>query len=164
MHTDKLNKWLALVANLGVIAGIISLAIEIQQSNQIAIASNEIAIRQLYAAGTESVYENADMPGFLAKVGDPDAVLTDRERVLGIYYVSRLFNTWNAIERAYATGMVSVTTLSVAKDDIRVMVESYPALEYAFRDVVDGYPSYNNSEIHQTVSRLLNELEPNSGE
>ena len=34
MNTDSVNKWLTLAANIGVIAGIIFLAIEVQQNNE----------------------------------------------------------------------------------------------------------------------------------
>lgn len=35
MNMDKLNKWLMLAANLGVIARIILLAVELQQNNSL---------------------------------------------------------------------------------------------------------------------------------
>mgnify|MGYP000153020524 CR=1 FL=1 len=35
MNMDKLKKWLMLAANLGVIAGIILLAVELQQNNSL---------------------------------------------------------------------------------------------------------------------------------
>lgn len=38
MNTDKLNKWLSLIANTGVLVSIIFLALEINQTNQIANA------------------------------------------------------------------------------------------------------------------------------
>ena len=33
MYFDKLNRWVSLVANIGVVAGIFFLAIELRQSN-----------------------------------------------------------------------------------------------------------------------------------
>ena len=42
MNLDSLNKWLALVANLGVIAGIFFLALETQQNSELI----EMQVRQ----------------------------------------------------------------------------------------------------------------------
>lgn len=39
MKIQKLNNWLTLLANVGVIAGIVFLGIEVQQSSNIAIAN-----------------------------------------------------------------------------------------------------------------------------
>ena len=41
MHSDRLNKWLTLGANLGVLAGLALLVVEIRQSNQLALAQIE---------------------------------------------------------------------------------------------------------------------------
>lgn len=35
MNVDQINRWLMLAANIGVIAGIVFLAVEIQQNNEL---------------------------------------------------------------------------------------------------------------------------------
>lgn len=48
MNTDSVNKWLTLAANIGVLAGIIFLSIEIRQTNRIAntqFLANDLATR-----------------------------------------------------------------------------------------------------------------------
>lgn len=155
MHADQLNKWLALVANLGVIAGIVFLAFEIRQSNRIAIATSEIALRQTYGALSESVMESPEMAEVLFKAKSPDATLSGAERVMGEFYIARELNTWRAVERAHANGMASSTSLDAAIDDIRLIFREYPGLRYAFEGTVEGYPANSQSVVYRTVTELL---------
>ena len=55
MDTEKLNKWVSLLANIGVLAGIVFLGLEIRQSNRIAMASAELSIRDHYFAHNQMV-------------------------------------------------------------------------------------------------------------
>jgi len=55
MDPDKLNKWLALIANFGVVAGIIFLAVEMRQ-NQITLEQNQTLMKleyELQVAGSQ---------------------------------------------------------------------------------------------------------------
>ena len=63
MDLDKLNKWLTLVANLGVVAGIVFLAIEIRQ-NQVSIDRNSELMEREYqlqvADGLKAIADSVD--------------------------------------------------------------------------------------------------------
>lgn len=95
------------------------------------------------------------MAEVLFKASSPDASLSGAERVMGTYYIAREFNTWGAVERAFANGMTSPTALEAAKDDIRVIFEGYPGLRFAFEETVYSYPANSQSEIYRTVVELL---------
>ena len=41
MKLDKVNQWLSLVVNLGVVAGIVFVAVEVRQNNQMAVLQRE---------------------------------------------------------------------------------------------------------------------------
>ena len=61
MEIDKLNRWLMLAANIGVIAGILFLAVELQQNNELMAAQDrynryEVATRPFnFLIGDESI-------------------------------------------------------------------------------------------------------------
>ena len=93
MDNNGLNKWLTLVANLGVIAGIVFLAYEIRLSNQIAVSTTEVALRESYGSSNETVYTSPEIAEVLYKARDPDAELSGPERLMGEYYIARMFNT-----------------------------------------------------------------------
>ena len=61
MNTDNLNKWLTLAANLGVIAGILFLAIEIQQNNEALGLQARLDREDVIRAGLQKRMVNPDL-------------------------------------------------------------------------------------------------------
>ena len=102
MDMDRANRWLTFGANIGVIVGILFLAVEIRQSNRIAIASTEIDVRNSFASSNRSLYSDSDFAELIVKISDVDAQLTPAEEWRVYQYVLEGVNTWLAIETAYA--------------------------------------------------------------
>ena len=159
MDAEKLNKWLGLIANLGVIVGIAFLVLEIRQSNRIAIASNEIELRKGWAGINEVIVSNMQVAELLAKARNRDAEFTQPQVEIIDAYVARQFNDWNAIEKAYENEMVSATTLNVAKEDIKWTIDTYPAFRSFYRLHIDTYPSDSESAIYKAVAQHLEHTE-----
>ena len=67
MDKNRLNQWLSLAANLGVIIGIIFLVLELQQNSAIATAQ----VRLEYAAGWRSIDETRQSDSFAATLAAP---------------------------------------------------------------------------------------------
>lgn len=155
MSTDQLNKWLTLVANIGVIAGIAFLAFEIRQSNQIALATNEIAIRDSYGSLNELLAGNPDIAAILAKARDPDSTFTGTEREMAESFIARMFNIWMATERAYDQGMASRTLLEIALDDLRWHYDTFPGFRDLIRENVAIYSTNKDTEVHRAAYDLL---------
>ena len=61
MNSESLNRWLTLGANLGVIAGIIFLAIELRQNNELLAADARFNRLQVTWNGWQSLAENGDL-------------------------------------------------------------------------------------------------------
>jgi len=160
MSPKRLNRWLTLSANVGVIVGIVFLALEIRQSNLIAIATAEISIRDGYSALNESIYGNAEFAEILFKARDADAQFSGVQVEMIDSYIARQMNTWNAIERAYNNGMVSESTLNVAKEDIKWAIDNYPSFRKHYQVNVDAYPSNEQSEVSRTIVRVLESNKP----
>lgn len=86
MNADRLNRWLTLVANLGVLAGLLLVAYEIRQSAGIATAQARLE----YSAGWRSVDGSRQDGGFAAVVAksidNPESLtLTERIQLDGFY-------------------------------------------------------------------------------
>lgn len=81
MDTDRLTRWLTLAANIGVIAGIFVLVIEIQQSNRMAIASTEIGIRNAYSEFNRSIHSGSNMADLLSRAKNAGVEWTPAEEV-----------------------------------------------------------------------------------
>jgi len=93
---DKLNRWLTLIANLGVVAGIVFLAVEIRQNTN-AVAAQ--AIMNLNEFGNETARSVSLDENFAKLVTkghqDPDS-LTELEVERYVIYVQHLLNVAEA--------------------------------------------------------------------
>ena len=76
---DKINKWLTLVANIGVLVGIIFLSLEINQSNRIAErdARSESVAQEFELQ--KSFIKNAEVSALMLKLSSGETDLTPLE-------------------------------------------------------------------------------------
>lgn len=147
----------ALIANVGVIAGIVFLALELRQANRIAVASTEINIRSNLSAINESVYGNESLSRLLAKATEADARLTSEEVIRLESFVRRLLNAYLALETAHFSGLAPKMTYESIESDIRGTLSTWPALRPLFRQIADLYPSHGASHVYETLGRVLAE-------
>ena len=155
MDTKRLNFWFTLAANLGVIAGIVFLAFEIRQSNQIALVANETDIRKSYADHLEAVFTNRESADLLARAAQPDADFDDTEREMLSAYVFTFLNIWAAVEIGYDNGMLPRQTYDDVADDIYANIKYYPAMHSIFRNAMDDYPSGQDSDVYRMINEAL---------
>lgn len=79
MNLDKINRWLTLVANLGVLIGIIFLAREIDQSNRIAERDGRSDLISQELDFQRSFIEDPMITAMLLKLSRPNPDLTPTE-------------------------------------------------------------------------------------
>lgn len=98
MDTNKLNRWLTLAANLGVLAGLIVLIVEIRQSS--AIAEAQFYLDQVEANETLEFTMLGDNPAAVweRSVFEPESLSPGDIRVMDAYLSSRLYVWWNMFE------------------------------------------------------------------
>ena len=152
LQTEYINKWLTLLANLGVLIGIIFLAVEVRQSNRIAMASTEISVRDQFRANNELVVTHDSVAELLVKAADIDVELSavEEEKLYGFLYVH--INTWMGIETAYENGMLPRKTFNVMLEDIPLFLQWYPAIRPYVREFLTLYPSEADSIVYGTFS------------
>ena len=106
MNTEVLNRWLALAANLGVIAGLVFVALEIRTNTE----SNEIAIRASQASNwmafNSAIVENRDVAEILEK-GLAGEDLDRAEARQFNHLVSMLLTQSFHMLRLYDKGLIS---------------------------------------------------------
>ena len=160
MKKIDVGQTLGILANIGVIAGILFLAFEIQQSNRIAIASSEIGIRNSFLSMNESIYTNTDVAELLAKATDSNVEFSTVEEIKIYSFVLGLMNTWLSVEIAYANGLVPPETYGVIEDDARSFLAEYPATLPVWHQAIDDFPALAPTEVFKTLNRVLNEYGP----
>jgi len=159
MDTDRLNRWLTLVANLGVIAGIVFLAIEIRQNT----ATQELQMRMDRISGLMDPYfESPELVEVWAKVKAVDGLEPVAERFVDRYKLtpeeaalwSRLIHRdWYVMQAQFITDGPSediertVRNFYYLYPDFRIVYEvneddalSNEFIEYVESIVVEGRP------------------------
>ena len=151
MHIERIDKWLTLLANLGVLIGIVFLVVEVRQSNRIAIATTEISVRDQYRSHNELVLANDAVAELLVKAADADGEFSEVETEKLYAYLYGYINTWKSIEIAYENGMLPRTTFEVVLDDVRLALNDYPAIRPMARNWMASYQSEADSKIYAVI-------------
>ena len=136
MDSDKLNKWLTLLANVGVIAGIIFLAIEIRQNSD-AIRAQTRA--QLAEEVTElfSVNMNDQEYATVLMKGNNLEELSAVERYQYYRHRNAWANHWLNVAYQHKMGMYDDVEFELQISNVRQDMETYPGLKVhwcAWRD------------------------------
>ena len=85
MNSSKVNEWLALIANAAVVGGIIFLAIEIRQNNELLRSESRQALITNDVASLAANFQNADV--FAKLVSDGELSTEDQLRLSFMYTI-----------------------------------------------------------------------------
>lgn len=119
MNMDSLNKWLMLAANIGVIAGIILLAVELQQNNDLLDTQIEFLEAQArYArfqtrqSGQRLAIENPLLGELRSRYNNGDSLQPHEMNYLMNNLEFQIIN-WEFLWSEYNAGLLDVTELAV---------------------------------------------------
>ena len=154
MDIRNLNERLTLIAHLGVLAGLIFLVIEINQSNRIASYTAENIRRAQFIEMNSQAFEN---PKIIAKLRNRNSELTELEEVQALFMARQSINTWVDAETAYLNGLLSDKTYAEVFKDIEVVVNEMPGLTPSFRYLIDAYGSAEMGLA--TINHLIKTLD-----
>lgn len=132
MDFDKLNKWMTLGANLGVVAGLVFLAFEVQtntQANRLAVLNN---LGEQYFQGHAQIAENGELAGIVV-MAHSGGDLTDVEQFRYRSWVFMRVSRVTTMLRAYDVGVVSESDMRTALRAIRDNARNYPS----FRSLIE---------------------------
>jgi len=128
MISEKLNSWLTLAANVGVIAGIVFLAIEIRQNSDAVRAQTKA---QLAEGVTElfSVNMNDKEYASVLMRGNNLEDLTPVEQYQYFRHRSAWVHYWNNVAYQYEMGMYDESEFELQISTIRADMETFPGLK-----------------------------------
>jgi len=93
MNIEKWDKWISIVTNLGVIGGILFLAIELQQnSNQLAAQARYTQFEMQSYDFNRAIFENADLANILIKAENQQSLSEVEALVLNRYNLQIIRN------------------------------------------------------------------------
>ncbi len=102
MNFDKLNKWLTLGANIGVVLGLIILIVEVRQNAAISRAALEIDKNNLMVDIELRLATSTASSAWIKSIRAPET-LTDEERIVIDAYLAAILLQWdNLFQMEYA--------------------------------------------------------------
>jgi len=155
VDTDNVNKWVSLLANFGVLAGIVFLALEIQQSNKIAMATAEMSIRDHYFENNQMVVVEDRVAELFVKAKNPNAEFSAIETEKINSYIWMNLNTWRAIEVAYSNGLLPIETFEIIDEEIDFMLQTYPGMRRAMQETADNFSSHDVRYVSEAMRKAL---------
>ena len=106
MNLRALNHWLTLVANIGVMAGIIFLAYEIKQNTLAAQLDAATIFQSSYSDIEQSIYNDSEFAALLVK-GRKDEPLTETEGLRIWVFYNNVLRQWQVNHFLYLSGALS---------------------------------------------------------
>ena len=133
MDSDKLNKWLTLAANVGVIAGIVFLAIEIRQNSDAVRAQTRAQLAE-EVMGLFSVNMNDKEYASVLMRGNNVEELSPVEQYQYYRHRSAWLHHWNNVIYQYEMGMYDESEFALQISTIRAHMEIFPGLKVHWCD------------------------------
>ncbi len=107
MNAEKLNSWLGVLANIGVLVGIIFLAIEVRHSSNAVNAQMADSVADGFIAlNITSITDPAVARIWVVGLVEPES-LSDVEAIQFSMLIRGLFNQYARVHRLYQSGLLS---------------------------------------------------------
>ena len=133
MKKIDLGKIFTILANVGVLAGIIFVAFEIRQSNRIAVGTSSYELNRHFMEINNLYITNPDLLSLVVELADEDfAPKDERQREQAEAYARRILNNWVAIQDAHDNGIVSEALYLMAAEDVKAMIKKRPGMPASF--------------------------------
>lgn len=164
MKVAELNEKLSLIANLGVIVGIVFLAVELSQQNDAIQQSNRIAestaLADLSARGVEffgAAVSDPNLADLFVKLTNGDD-LTPRESTQATFLAGQLLHLWYSAEDYFNNGLIDEeaysTFLAAPQDTMPQIPGLVPFMRAQFR--LGTYQSRGESRMTNEIRAALN--------
>jgi len=109
MKADHINRWLTLVANIGVIFGLILVALELQQNSELMRVQINQARADSAMASNEHSFNSDYIPPILAKIRQGED-LSVEERIRFVDYFRAMNRNQDNVLSQYDAGMLGENT------------------------------------------------------
>ena len=131
MKKIKLGQAISIIANVGVIGGIVLLAYELHQNNELLESQANVVLLQNRIAVTELLVTDDGLAAAVAKDRN-DEVLSQIDLIKFDNLHCGTFSKWEWEHRQYQAGLIASANLPV--NDWRGLFESYPSMGRLWSD------------------------------
>jgi hypothetical protein len=134
------------------LASLVFLAMEINQSNKIAIASVQYDILSDFNEYHRQVLADPEVAEFISKLEYAnDTALSPAENTRAHAFVTIFINLWFAIQTAHDNGQLTDGDFQVYLEDARHAMHRYPRAVPYFKASIESAPSLRDVEIFQPI-------------
>jgi len=140
---------------LAIIASLLFLALEIQQSNRIAIASTEIGIRNGYSEFNRGLHSSSGLAELMARAIEPEVEWSPSEELKVLMVVNDILNVWLSVETACNNGLAQDATCEELHDDVRTFIVLFPGTRPLWRFILESYPSLASTKVRIAIEDAL---------
>ena len=124
MNLNKVNQWITLLANIGVLAGIVFLAIEIRQSGDAVTAQMQDSIADGFIALNMATINDPQVGvTWVIGLNEPDR-LSDTEAIRFSMLMRALFNQFIRVHGLYKTGLLEESDWALYAREAATMMSS----------------------------------------
>lgn len=152
---ERLRDLAEAIGILAIIASLLFLAFEIQQSNRIAIASTEIGIRSGYSEFNRGLHSSSGLAELMARAIESEVEWSPSEELRVLMVINDLLNVWLSVETACDNGLAQDATCEELHDDIRTFIAYFPGTRPVWHFILESYPSLANTEVRTTIRETL---------
>jgi hypothetical protein len=157
MQIEKLNQWLMLVANLGVVAGIVFLAIEIQQNTAVTQSSVEQEITSSRIDFAMRIAENEDFAASLFRMRESPEQATQEDVYRYESLIAAVFLLAEGAYRQYKLGFLPAEGWEPYQELLKTYMRNGIARNWWITDTYVFSPDFQEAVIELTgVERAAN--------
>ena len=139
MNWDAIGATGEIIGAITVLATLIYLARQIHQSNRIAVASAEIALRETANGIYKSITDSSEYASLVAKLAANSPDFEPGEEQQAIAFVGLNINLWSAVTRAHEQGLITRYTLDIYITDVEATLNMYPGSARFFKEQTRYY-------------------------
>ncbi len=140
------------VGIIALLASLAFLALEINQSNKIAIASVSYDILSDFNEYHRQVLADPEVAEFISKLENADdTTLSPADNARAHAFVTIFINLWYAIQTAHDNGQLTDDDFRAYLEDAQHALRRYPRAVPYFKASVESTPSLHDLEIFQPI-------------
>ena len=142
-----------ILGGIAVIGTLIYLSRQITHSLKLTTATQKQARMDSFATLNESILTTPGLRQFLSRMQSAEAKLSEDDIVLARHYIYLLFNIYNSAQSSFDSKLISKEEFEFFRNDLRVYLETYPALGPIMRKMLLEYPDAMKWEIYSFVQK-----------
>ena len=137
---------------IALLASLVFLAMEIKQSNSIAVASIQYSIISDYNEYHRQVLSDPEMAEFVARMEvDDSTAFSPADEMRAHSFATQFINLWFVIQTAYDNGQLPEENFRAYVEDAAHMLRRYPRAVPYFKASILSTPSLHHLAIFQPI-------------